>query len=254
MDAQRRENNSTSPQPIRCQGLPSSIFSPTSAPAGRIRSHRVPVSKPPCVKQLLGIPSLTLVTSPPPTLPSWNRSLASSSATTAAPRGLPGGSCFGTKPIREWGPSTNDWDWLGHGIYFWEHAPETGPPLGTGAVSDPASVPAVLGAYIQLGRCFDLLDESITALLGETYELLARAAARGEVPARIEAARGSCANSTAWSSTPASPNSGSLEGSTIRSGGLPRRLAGLSGCRVLPGEPYPDRGTESFLHPRCLSA
>jgi len=34
-----------------------------------------------------------------------------------------------------------------------------------------------LGAYIQLGRCFDLLNEAITSLLGETYERLERACA-----------------------------------------------------------------------------
>ncbi len=31
---------------------------------------------------------------------------------------------LGTKPVDQWEPSTNDWDWLGHGIYFWEHSPE----------------------------------------------------------------------------------------------------------------------------------
>ena len=25
---------------------------------------------------------------------------------------------LGKYPIGEWQPSTNDWDWLGHGIYF----------------------------------------------------------------------------------------------------------------------------------------
>lgn len=35
--------------------------------------------------------------------------------------------------------------------------------------------PAVLGAYIQLGRCFDLLNETTTSLLGESYERLIQA-------------------------------------------------------------------------------
>ena len=30
----------------------------------------------------------------------------------------------GEVPINDWKPSTNDYDWLGHGIYFWEYAPE----------------------------------------------------------------------------------------------------------------------------------
>lgn len=25
--------------------------------------------------------------------------------------------------IEDWRPSENEWDWLGHGIYFWEHSP-----------------------------------------------------------------------------------------------------------------------------------
>lgn len=30
---------------------------------------------------------------------------------------------LGKKPIGDWQPSQNEWDWLGHGVYFWEHAP-----------------------------------------------------------------------------------------------------------------------------------
>jgi hypothetical protein len=33
------------------------------------------------------------------------------------------GLLLGKKPISDWRPSQNEWDWLGHGIYFWEHAP-----------------------------------------------------------------------------------------------------------------------------------
>jgi hypothetical protein len=29
-----------------------------------------------------------------------------------------------TKFLTDWQPSTNEWYWLGHGIYFWEHSPE----------------------------------------------------------------------------------------------------------------------------------
>src|SRR5579883_1427613 len=42
---------------------------------------------------------------------------------------------LGTKPIREWTPSTNDWDWLGHGIYFWEHSLERALRWGREALS-----------------------------------------------------------------------------------------------------------------------
>jgi hypothetical protein len=90
------------------------------------------------------------------------------------------GLLLGKRRIREWRPSTNDWDWLGHGIYFWEHSPERALRWARERYRTRRQRPAVLGAYIQLGRCFDLLDEPITALLTQTYERLARAAAAEE--------------------------------------------------------------------------
>jgi hypothetical protein len=89
--------------------------------------------------------------------------------------GFAQGLLLGRRPIREWQPSTNDWDWLGHGIYFWEHAPQRAFRWARECYCTRRQRPAVLGAYIQLGRCFDLLNESITALLGETYERMVRA-------------------------------------------------------------------------------
>ncbi|HEX5271168.1 MAG TPA: hypothetical protein VFW33_11795 [Gemmataceae bacterium] len=93
--------------------------------------------------------------------------------TAAFARGL----LLGRQPIRDWRPSTNDWDWLGHGVYFWEHSPDRAIRWAQERYRTRRQRPAVLGAYIQLGRCFDLLDEPITALLRQTYERLARAAA-----------------------------------------------------------------------------
>lgn len=77
---------------------------------------------------------------------------------------------LGKKPVREWRPSANDWDWLGNGIYFWEHAPERAWRWARERYRTRRQRPAVLGAYIQLGRCFDLLNEAITTLLGEAYQ------------------------------------------------------------------------------------
>jgi hypothetical protein len=76
---------------------------------------------------------------------------------------------LGAKPIQEWTPSTNDWDWLGHGIYFWEHSLERAQRWGREKFAPPAAVPAVLGAVIQLGSCFDLLNDAITAVLAQSY-------------------------------------------------------------------------------------
>ena len=67
-------------------------------------------------------------------------------------------------------PSSNDYDWLGKGIYFWEHGPEralewAGELKKRGKIEKPA----VLGAVIHLGRCFDLLDTRYTRILGQQY-------------------------------------------------------------------------------------
>ena len=81
---------------------------------------------------------------------------------------------LGRMPIDQWQPSHNVWDWLGHGIYFWEHSPQRAMRWAQEHCADPA----VLGAVVQLGKCFDLLDESITALLAESYNELASAFAQ----------------------------------------------------------------------------
>jgi hypothetical protein len=74
---------------------------------------------------------------------------------------------LGRKPIADWVPSTNEWDWLGNGIYFWEHAPKRAMRWARERFSGRRQRPAVLGAYIQLGRCFDLL--TYLAHLGQNF-------------------------------------------------------------------------------------
>src|ERR1043165_2085768 len=78
------------------------------------------------------------------------------------------------KPISEWRPSANEWDWLGNGISFWEHAPQRALRWAQERYRKGRQRPAILGAYLQLGRCFDLLNEATTALLSETYQRLAQ--------------------------------------------------------------------------------
>jgi hypothetical protein len=75
---------------------------------------------------------------------------------------------LGKISIEHWTSSENSWDWLGHGIYFWEHAPTR----AFRWAREKYKKPAVLGAVIQIGRCFDLLDESVTALLANGYAQL----------------------------------------------------------------------------------
>lgn len=70
----------------------------------------------------------------------------------------------GETTIDKWKPSQNAYDWLGHGIYFWEHAPERARAWGKGGV---------VGAVIQLGVCLDFTDIKYTALLKSQYVSLA---------------------------------------------------------------------------------
>jgi hypothetical protein len=66
--------------------------------------------------------------------------------------------------------STNAWDWLGHGIYFWEF----GHQRALDWARDKSDRPAVIGAVIQLTNCLDLLDTEHTRLLSDfTKELIA---------------------------------------------------------------------------------
>ena len=65
-------------------------------------------------------------------------------------------------------PSEKGHDWLGPGLYFWEHGPQRAYDWACDEKQrDPEKIqtPAVLGAYINLGQCFDLLDAANTRLL-----------------------------------------------------------------------------------------
>jgi hypothetical protein len=67
--------------------------------------------------------------------------------------------------------SENDHDWLGKGIYFWEHGPRRAYDWAIwrsknfGGKTAKIKKPAVIGALINLGNCFDLLDTRNTAVL-----------------------------------------------------------------------------------------
>lgn len=67
---------------------------------------------------------------------------------------------------KPFGPSTNDDDWLGHGIYFWEYAPQQ---AWWWADRRAPKHPAVIGAMIRLGRCLDLLDPGNVPVLREAH-------------------------------------------------------------------------------------
>lgn len=52
-------------------------------------------------------------------------------------------------------PSENKHDWLGNGVYFWEHAPRQALWWAQRRFEKEA---AVVGSMIRLGNCLDLLD------------------------------------------------------------------------------------------------
>lgn len=61
------------------------------------------------------------------------------------------------------GVSENDDDWLGHGVYFWEYAPQQAWWWADRRYGPDDA--AVVGATIRLGRCLDLLDPTNMNLL-----------------------------------------------------------------------------------------
>ena len=68
--------------------------------------------------------------------------------------------------------SLNDYDWLGTGIYFWEHGPARAlewAKFMSRRKKGRVNKPAVVGALIQLGNCFDLLDVKFTRYLSGLF-------------------------------------------------------------------------------------
>lgn len=71
--------------------------------------------------------------------------------------------------------SKNDYDWLGHGMYFWENNFQRAMHFvqeqqkrrrkGKRTIAEPA----VLGAVIDLGYCLDLLDKEYIDMIGESF-------------------------------------------------------------------------------------
>lgn len=71
--------------------------------------------------------------------------------------------------------SKNDYDWLGNGIYFWENNEERAYDWAVELSKRKHSSiknPAVIGAIIDLGFCFDLTDNHYLHELKRGYEAL----------------------------------------------------------------------------------
>lgn len=69
--------------------------------------------------------------------------------------------------------SRNAYDWLGHGIYFWENNAERAMQWAIEQSKRPNSHiknPAVIGAVLDLGYCFDLMDNKWLKELRKAYD------------------------------------------------------------------------------------
>lgn len=75
-------------------------------------------------------------------------------------------------------PSKNSYDWLGHGIYFWENNPTRAFEYATEVKNNPKmcsekiETPFVVGAVIDLGECFNLLDSKFLQAMKLGYTAL----------------------------------------------------------------------------------
>jgi hypothetical protein len=96
---------------------------------------------------------------------------------------------LGNVRIPDWKPSRNSWDWLGHGIYFWEYSPARALRWARERYESKGKKPAVVGALIHLGRCFDLLDESIVSVLDRAYERLDKTLAESGLTMPVNSGR-----------------------------------------------------------------
>lgn len=74
--------------------------------------------------------------------------------------------------------SNNDYDWLGHGMYFWENNQQRALEFAQELKKNPRGekdiikTPVVLGAVIDMGFCLDLLDTEYLILARESYQAL----------------------------------------------------------------------------------
>lgn len=71
--------------------------------------------------------------------------------------------------------SENEYDWLGHGMYFWENSLSRARAYGQEIKEKRKKIkePFVIGAVIHLGYCFDLLDFHALQVLQSHYQKMA---------------------------------------------------------------------------------
>jgi hypothetical protein len=79
--------------------------------------------------------------------------------------------------------SQNDYDWLGEGIYFWEYGADRALKFAEDQKRrGKVKKPAIVGALLQLGRCFDLMDTHFTEELPVAFAMFKQALAQAGEP------------------------------------------------------------------------
>jgi len=79
--------------------------------------------------------------------------------------------------------SSNDYDWLGNGIYFWENSPVRALEFAKELqLKSKIEKPCVLGAVIQLGNCLDLLDYQNLQIVKAGFNILEFSYAKQKKP------------------------------------------------------------------------
>ena len=84
--------------------------------------------------------------------------------------------------------STNEYDWLGHGMYFWENDPNRALEYAEllkkhpERTTTPITTPYVLGAVIDLGRCLNLIEYKALDVLRGAYDMFAAAQKKAGLP------------------------------------------------------------------------
>jgi len=83
-------------------------------------------------------------------------------------------------------PSINKYDWLGHGVYFWDTSLSRALQFAESRANSKRSKhivrdPAVVGAVLNLGLCFDLLDFENLSYLRFAHKKLKQVCERNNI-------------------------------------------------------------------------
>jgi len=79
--------------------------------------------------------------------------------------------------------STNDYDWLGTGIYFFQDAPMRAASWARERFPDS---PAVIRSELTLLNCVDLLDIAWNPIIRETYDMFVKEYQKANIPVPLQ--------------------------------------------------------------------